>query len=225
MRAIVSLLFFVMLLFSSKTYKVVEINDNLLTLDTTTLKVGESALVVREYESNSIILSYASAINKSQVKLFKYTNLAQDSFPIPTLDVKKGDSVIFGLYNTRRLLIAPNKKAYHTHIKNSINSYIHIDLLAVLLSDNGQINPTKEYFKQIAQQYSIGKIEFIIEEKLYIVDAQSFIIIDTKEIIPNKDESMIPFYHRLEEIDKGLFNFDDNMSNYSIYYKKLLGVK
>ena len=213
------------LIANSASSKIISIDKEYATIESVEILKGTSAIVVREFNNHKIIVSYAVAISNNRIKLKEYTNLKQDSFPKPISKPKIGDSVMFGFYDQRSMIIAPNKTIYDRLKSTTDKELIHPDLLAVHLNNNGVVNPTKKDFNYMCNEYSIGTLEFVVLDNIYSVDCLSFNILKTTSLKVTNKETRLPFYSRLDEIKKNLFNFSEDIKNYDEYYKKLLDIR
>ncbi|MGB5867600.1 MAG: plasminogen-binding N-terminal domain-containing protein [Arcobacteraceae bacterium] len=196
------------------------------------LIIGQSGVIVRNLENNSIILSQAivthSTNDGSQIKFVDVDVLKQDAIPTTLLKVSNGDEFILNhLYNTS-LLIAPNEKAKFA-VKELFpkQNFVSEDFFASNLKLNNTPVPTKETFINFAQAQQIGTLFFVVQNNLFIVDSLSFKVIDTI-LIPNDDDSTnVPFLTKIDEIKTGIFNFGfskNKIENYDLYYLKLLEI-
>ena len=214
-------------LFGEVSSTILSLDDTLGKIEHVELQKFKSGVIVRDLGENSVILGIAVYIGDDTIDIQKYTNLSQDSFPKLTSKVEAGDKVVFDIYNSRAMIIAPNGKEYSDFEKNlEGKSFVHSDILASYINKEGTRVPKEKHFKKMCNGYSLGSIYFLIENKSYEVDCNSFHIVDERDIKETKiDDDMIPFYHRFEKLSKGLFNYEDDITDYATYYKELIGVK
>ena len=141
--------------------------------------------------------------------------------------VKKGDKAFVGLLEGSISIIAPDQKSYLAVKALYPDAIIfHPDLLAVTLKYDDNPTPDKATFMKYCKDNFIGILSFVLSDGVYEIDCQSFNVIGKKEgAYPDKDNDK-PFYHRVGEIERGFFDFsDDEVTDFTAYYKKMIGVK
>ena len=73
------------------------------------------------------------------------------------------------------------------------------------------------------QSQQIGTIFIVIKNDLYIIDAISFKTIDKVFLNINDSSTQVPFYSKIEKIEKGLLDFGaDKISDYNGHYLSLV---
>jgi hypothetical protein len=226
LRALLITLISLLSLFASET-QIVSVDKEKLSVEEHDQPKGKTGLILREYKEHQVILGYAKVVDSTTLNFQKYTNLQQDSFPTFDLSVEAGDRVVFGLYDSRVMLITPTRASY-TELAEKYHDkeLIHPDILAAYLLSTGGYNPKEKHLNHICQHYSVGLINFAIEDKLYEVDCLSLDVLNSEDIekIDTKDQ-VLPFFHRIKEFKKGFWNFETPLTDYNSYYKKLLGAK
>ena len=207
-------------------FEIKSINANSAVIECDDLKIGQSGVVVRNLgDFNSIITNATlTKIEDSEcvVNFSEFNGLVQNALPSLKENPKVGDKIIFNSFYNKGLVIAPNAKTYSKVIKQYSNkSWIHPDIFATYLNSERNPSPTKENFTKFCNAYSIGLVYFILDEE-YIVDCNSFKVIDTKAIELEDKNEIKPFYSRLGELKANFFSFKDEVKNYKEYYKDLL---
>ena len=206
---------------------ITSIDDTLASIEPIELTKFKSGIIVRDLGENQIILDTAIYIGDNSIKIEKYNKLHQDSFPALTSKVQVGDKVIFDLYSRRVMIIAKNAKEYSEFEKQLKEKEImHPDMLAAVLNKAGTQVPKQEQFQSICHEYSLGSYYFLLENKSYEVDCNSFKVVSESDFsVTNDETSMTPFYHRFDPIKKGLFNYEKDITDYTKYYKELIGIQ
>ena len=202
------ILFLGVYLFGLQT-KIIDINKNIVTLDKD-VKRGISGVVLCPYEGKKIICASCVSLGNSKAKLKVYDNLKNRAFALPVVYPRLNDEVIFAKNYERVLIIAPNQIAYlklKEKFKNKI--IIPVDTFAAFLDDL----PKREDFIDFAKKMDIGLILFALD-KLYFVDANSFYVVDEKNLDFKSKKFKLPFYSS--------YNFDIKEKNIINYYKKML---
>ena len=208
-------------------FEIKSINANSGVIECDNLKIGQSGVVVRNLGDFNSIIKNATLIKiedtKCIVNFSEFNSLTQIALPSLKENPKVGDKIIFNSLYNKGLVIAPNAKTYSKIInKYSDKSWIHPDIFATYLESENNPAPTKESFNKFCNAYSIGLVYFILDRE-YIVDCNSFKVIDIKNIELEDNENEIkPFYSRLGELTANFFSFKDEIKNYKEYYKNLL---
>jgi len=211
--------------------KIVDLNKTTATINIANLKIGQSGVVVKSDDKNSIVLTQAIIINSnknnSTIKFITKQILQQEAIPTSNLTPQNGDTFILNhLYNTS-LLLVPNLK-----VKNNIENlypkqnFLDEDFFAAHLKLKKEPIPTKKTIQKFAQSQQIGTIFIAIQNKLYILDSNTFKIIDTIEIQNDDKSTNVPFLTKIKDIELGLWDFgNEKIENYNKYYLKLLEIK
>ncbi len=226
------LIIFIFLLINvyANEFEIKSINTNSAVIECDNLSIGQSGVVVRNLgEFNSIIKNATLTkieANECIVNLSEFNSLTQIALPSLKESPKVGDKVIFNSFYNKGLVISPNAKTYYKVVDKYIGkTWIHSDIFATYLEGIKNPSPTKENFNEFCNAYSIGLVYFILDKE-YIVDCNSFKVIDTKEInienSKNSKDEIKPFYSRLGELEASFFSFKNEMKDYKEYYKNLL---
>jgi len=214
----------------TQTAKIFDVTSTHAKINIANLTLGQSGIVVKNIDNNSIILTQAIVVDStpinSTIKLIEKDIVLQDAIPTTLLKPVNGDSFILNhLYNTS-LLIVPNESA-KTAVKTLFpnQNFLNEDFFAAHLKLKNTPVPTKETFLSFAQSQQIGTLFIVIQNNLFIVDSLSFEVIDTILIANNDNSTNVPFLTKVEKIETGLLDFsDEKIENYDLYYLKLLKV-
>ena len=164
---------------------------------------------------NNMVIGKAISNGNYNVNYLSFLKLKNDALATPNITPKKGDTIIFGIYNKRWLLIAPNQESYLKTIKNNPNiSFISSDIFATYFDTK----PTQKDFIKFCKDFNIGIINFVLD-KNYIVDANSFIILD-KTNLKKEINYKKPFYTNYKKFKKSLFSFKPKI--WINYYNNML---
>jgi len=221
-------------LFAESTLKIEKIMDNGYSAIASGggVEVGQSGVVLEWLNSDRrAVVAKAVVVGVSgtqvAIKFEVFSDVAQDSLPKYIALPKVGDDVVFGLFDSRALVVAKNQSDYLKAITLVNKQLIHPDLFAFRLYKNRKGVPTKEYFTSFCSDYSVADVYFAVEDKLYKVDCGSMNVISSEPFTPSGDKSYeSPFFHRLGTIETGYLGFyKESVPNYEDYYKKLLGVR
>ncbi len=188
------------------------------------LKIGQSGIIVHNNLTyDSLIIATASVIDttnsSSTIEITKDNVLEQNAISTSNLKIQNGDKFILNhLYQTS-LLIVPNfetKKLLQSNY-SSVN-FLNEDFFASHLKLLNTPIPTKRTIQVFCKDNQIGTV--------FIVDVITFNVIYTEKLNIKDRKIKVPFYSKVENINQNIFDFsDDEIKDYSKYYKKLLGIK
>ena len=214
--------------------KIENMQDNKTTINVGNLAIGQSGIVVHIYDQDKrLIVSNAKVIssnnNSSVVEFFSFDDLKQDALPTSRRQIAIGDILVLNYMYNSSLLITPTLDSFQAiRAGFKLNNFIHSDILAAKLKINNKPYPTKKDFQEFAIEQNLGTIFFALDDKVYIVDTKTFIILESYVLSYSKDETMMPFYTRVEEIESSILDFslfsDKKTLSYDDYYKRILGL-
>lgn len=197
--------------------------------------IGSSGVVVHAFDKThkAIVATVEVIEKKGAVAKLKYKNfndLKQDALPNYKITPKVGDSVILNFLYKRALAITPNKETFNYVLDTYQDiEWIHPDIFASKLYIDYTPKPQKGDFKTQCNDNNFALIFFAISDRGYFVDCNSFKIIDTIKLtnIRKDKEIKVPFYSRVKKVEGRIFGLmgGDGITDYSSYYKKLLGIK
>ena len=163
---------------------------------------------------NNMMIAKALSLGNGNVKYLPLVKLKNEALATPKIMPQKDDTIVFGLYNFRGLLIAPNQKTYiKTKEKYPNISFVNSDIFASYFTTK----PTQEDFQQFCRDFNVGIVDFILDKE-YIIDCESFVVLNEKEIktAPYKQ----PFFANYTKFTDSLFSIKP--SNWINYYKEML---
>jgi len=213
-----------------KKYILNNSTKNSATIDGIKIQLGVSGIVIHHYNNdNNIILNNAivtkSNDNSSVITFNNNVILKQDAIPTTKLMPQDGDIFIANYLYNSSLLIVPNLKA--KQIIQDIypkQNFINEDFFATILKMDKTPIPTKKEIQKFCLENQIGTIFFVIENKLYIVDAISFKIVYTQKLQYIDNSTSVPFFTKIKDIKKGFWDiFNKNkIDDYNSYYRTLI---
>lgn len=254
--SILNKLFFLILI---SIYSYGSIEQKITTLENTTatdatinvgnLKLGQSGIVVHTYnDDQSIIVSSAVVMdsneNQSKIKFTAFDSIKSQALPTSNLKPSNGDIFIVNYLYSQSLLITPNGQTY-TDMQKFFpqQSFLSSDIFASYLKLIENPTPQKADFQAFCKKHDLGTIYFVIEDRFYIVDVNSFKVVETLPMINQSNIQESPFYTKVDEIKSGVLDFDFNFDmsfgldflqskqepkvradSYNRYYKNLLGI-
>jgi len=203
------LLFIALYSFGIET-NILSLSNNYATINKT-IKKGKTGYVIH----NNIIIAKALSLG-NKTKLIPFIKLKNTALATPIIKPQINDKIIFGLYDFRKLIIAPNQLTY-IKIKQKYpnTTFISSDIFANYFTTK----PSKQDFKNFCNDFNVGIIDFILDKE-YLVDCDSFVVLDTKATKTAKYTK--PFYANYDKFTKGLFS--SYPTNWIKYYKSMLKV-
>uniref|UniRef100_UPI0040480D1A plasminogen-binding N-terminal domain-containing protein n=1 Tax=Aliarcobacter sp. TaxID=2321116 RepID=UPI0040480D1A len=214
--------------------KVEDIQNNKSKINVGNLLIGQSGVVVHIYDKDKrIIISNAKVIesntNDSTVEFFNFDDLTQDALPTIKKEVKKDDVIVLNYMYNSSLLIAPSQETLQLVRNNfKLNNFTHPDIFATKLKIDNIKYPSKEDIQKFAIEQNLGTIFFVLDGAIYIVDTKTFNILESYNVSYAKNDVIMPFYTRVENIESSLLDFsffsDKKDLNYDEYYKRILGL-
>lgn len=235
MRIVIFLLLFINILTASVDLKqqkvdIYKIDKDNFYINKVNLKIGQSGVVVHNYKNGYSIILGTAIITKSNknfsIAKINYKSIHnQDAMPTIKRDISTEDKFILNhLYKTD-IMIVPNfrtKKRLLELYPNQV--FLNEDFLASYLKVEDTPVPTKDDILNFCNKQQVGLIFLVVKNRLYIIDTQSFKVIDTK-ILDIKDTSIkVPFFSNIDKIEKGTFDFGaDKIEDYNKYYLNMIG--
>jgi hypothetical protein len=200
------------------TTTISKVDEHTITLKKALPKVGMSCAIVHNYGNNiNALIHMAKQVSKDgKIKLIDSDIIHHDN--IPTINTKPhvGDKVIGGYLYSNILLLAPNEQTYENITKTYNKKWIHPDLFAMFLSQDGSAEPTKETLKAFAKRYQVGLIMIVQKNKIVLYDPLSQEEVASKAFKPQNKQTKYPFYMHFKEIESGWFSKKDGD-----YYKTM----
>jgi len=234
MKYIFVLLFLFTSLFGSVIKsKVVSIDEDAgtLTINIKKVNLGMSGFVVHQFAQNHssilnnvVVISFDETSSIATLKMSKYDDLVHSALPKGKWKAKVGDGVILAYGYSRAVLIAPNEEVYYRITKSATSvQWVHTDLFATILSFQGHPTPLKEDFDRMAKATTVGLYFFYLDQRLYTIDARSFVILNISPAPLIQDSVKLPFYSRIDEINAAWWgDGSDELEDYEIHYYELL---
>jgi len=184
-------------------------------------KVGDEQGVILK---NIVVSSYDKDSKIATLDMSPFDALRNNALPSGKWSVSVGDEAILAFGYTRGLLIAPNEDVYH-RITRSVKDlqWVHSDLFATTLSFIGHPTPLREDFTKFSIATSVGLVFIYLDKKLFTVDAKSFKILNITDAPLKQEETQIPFYTRVQEIEAAWWGEGSNkLEAYEPHYYELL---
>jgi len=178
---------------------------------------GMSGVVVHRYSDElQAITNRVIQASSTHLKLIEGDIIEHNALPTINTAVKAGDKVIGGYLYSNVLLLAPDAKTYAKVTSQYKKNWIHPDLFALFLANEGDTVPTKENLAKFAKAYQIGLVAIIGQNKIKLLDPISSQIVSQKAIAGLSPKGEAPFYMRFDKIDAGWFSKNTTHNYYTI---------
>ena len=177
---------------------------------------GMSGVVIHSYGKNAqAITSYVIQTNQNgSAKSLSHSVIDHEQLPTIKTPVKRGDKVIGGYMYQNVLLLAPDAETYTKITKEYHKNWIHPDLYALFLSTEGETIPSRKNLAEFAKAYQVGLVVIVRNGTAVLLDPVSQKIINQKKLDNLPKKGQFPFFSRLDKIESGWFNSDDNKKDY-----------
>ncbi len=205
------------------------VTDSLAIIDVPNLKVGQSGIIEHMYENKRTVIvanGYVVASNNeySTISLNKFDDLQQDAIPNVNRPAQDGDMFVLNYLYEASLLIAPNAQSFDVvKAKFKNQKFLHSDIFATHLKLEYEPLPSKETFVKFSKFQNIGTIFFVVDNKVYVTDAKTFVVLYSYDIMYQETQNELPFYTRVAEIDSAFWDLD--FKKYIDFFKDLLSIK
>jgi hypothetical protein len=149
-----------------------------------------------------------------KAKLLENDTIIHDELPTIKTAVRAGDKVIGGYLYNNVLLLAPDANTYAKVTSSTNKKWIHPDLYALFLSQEGEASPSRENLAIFAKKYQVGLIYIIKKGSAVLLDPLSGKIVGKKGVSGMPSKAQYPFYMRFDEIQTGWFSKGSKEGSY-----------
>lgn len=191
------------------------------------LRVGESGIISRIINENEFIIANALVDEikdgVATLSISDFNQMNEKYMPKPLAKVSEGDKATFRILYDRAILITPNQNAYQEITgKFSKIDFLHSDVFAMFLSQEGQNMPQAKDFTKFCDKYEVGLVFIALNDRIDILNCSSFKKLDSVPFSPKDSSSNKPFFTRLsdEGIDE-LFSVK-KLDEYFAYFNALV---
>jgi hypothetical protein len=209
----------------------VNLDDNTATIEIDKIDVGMNGFISHEITKEHIVvlksievIDFDKESKIAKLKMSPYTALKTNALPSGKWEVSVGDTAVLAFGYSRGLLIAPSDEIYHRITRSVKNlQWVHSDVFASLLSYNGHPTPLRADFTEFSISTSVGIVFMYVDERLFTLDARSFKILAITDAKLKQEETQLPFYTRVKEIEASWWGEgSDVLLSYEPYYYELL---
>lgn len=217
--------------FNIEKVKIYDVTEKTAKIKISKVFIGQSGIIIKNAKDNITIVKSATIIdfnkNEATIEFLDKQILVQDALPTSAHVPVEGDIFIVNhLYKTS-LLIVPNLKAKKVvQALYPDQNFLNEDFFAAHLKLTQTPIPTKQTILDFTQKQQIGTLFVVIENKLFILDASTFAILNTIEIKNDDLSQNVPFFTKIDDIKKGFWDFGaDKIEDYNKHYLELLEKK
>ena len=178
------------------------------------LKAGQSGIIQHKYDNGkTLIVSAAfvenSTATSSTIKFIPFMGLKQNAIPTSSRKPQDGDRFVLNYLYNESLLIAPNAESFRAVRKKfTQNNFVHSDVFGAYLKAHYEPTPSKDLIQEYALSQNMGTIFVVLDSFVYVVDAQTFIILSKKPLSYIPGDEQMPLYTRVQNIEKSILDFD-----------------
>jgi len=168
---------------------------------------GMSGIVMHNFGKDlQAITSYLKYNGGKSATLIANEPIHHDELPAVKPKIRVNDRVIGGYLYDNILVLAPNANIYAKIISSANKNWIHPDLYAMFLSQEGEQYPTKENLQKFANEYQVGLVYIVKRNKAVLYDPVSRRYVSQKTIGGLPAKGQVPFYMRIGTIKAGWFS-------------------
>jgi len=202
---------------STVNTSIASISGKNITLRSSLPRNGMSGVVIHNYGSDlKAITSRIIQTSKGHAVLADSEVIEHDSLPTINTAIARGDKVIGGYLYSNVLVLAPNANTYAKATSSANKTWIHPDLYALYLSQEGEGTPTRENLAEFAKKYQVGLIYIIKKGSAVLLDPVSGKIVGKKGVSGNPGKAQFPFFMRFDKIDSGWFSKSTTGTYYNL---------
>jgi len=182
-------------------------SGNSITLRSSLPVTGMSGVVIHNYGKDlHAITNRIIQTSPGHAKLADNDVIQHDELPTINTSVRKGDKVIGGYLYNNVLLLAPDANTYAKVTSSYNKKWVHPDLYAVYLSQEGEGGPNRENLANFAKKHQIGLVYIIKKGSAVLLDPVSGKYVGKKGVSGLPAKAQFPFFMRLDKIDSGWFS-------------------
>jgi hypothetical protein len=188
------------------------------------LKIGQSGIIIHNYGNNTLIVGEAIVIssgqNNSTLKIISSDVLKQNTIPTSRRKPENGDIFILNHMYNSSLIIVPNFETYQ-EVKALYpkQNFINPDIFAAYLKIKSTPVPKPKDLYKFCKDNDLGTIFISVNNELYILDTNSFKILNKTLLLTTNHDIQTPFFTKVSGIKQHFWSFGDKrIYNYNNYY-------
>ncbi len=209
---------------------ILEVHEQTITTPAMNLRRGESGFVLHQLDStHTMMLARAVVVrvedSRATLALRPLELFENRAMPLPLLAPQVGDQVVLRAFYNRAFIIAPNQQVYRAIAAQYPNiEWLHPDLFAAFLANQGRAAPTMEHFHEICNAYATDIVYLVRENSGELRDCRTFALL-RRDTIASNEEQIKPFFSRLGNMERSWIGFlrrDPQVIDYYRYYDDLI---
>ena len=178
---------------------------------------GMSGIIIHNYGNGiKAITSRVVQTSKGHAKLAGNDVIQHDELPTIKTAVARGDKVIGGYLYNNILLLAPDANTYAKVTSSYNKQWVHPDLYALYLSQEGEGAPNKKNLADFAKKYHVGLVYIIKKGSAVLLDPISGKHVGQKGVSGLPAKAQFPFFMHFEKIDSGWFSKSASGTYYNL---------
>ena len=186
---------------------VTAVNGKKITLSRPFPSKGMSGIVIHNYGKDlQAITSYMRYDGGRSGTLIHNEPIEHDELPAVKAKIHINDKVIGGYLYRNILLLAPDANTYARITSSAEKNWVHPDIFAMFLSQEGDQYPTKDNLQKFANEYQVGLVYIVKKGKGVLYDPISRRYVSQKSLSGLPAKGQFPFYMRLGKIKAGWFS-------------------
>ena len=193
------------------------IKNNNITLTRGFHAKGMSGVIMHKYGHDlTAITSYLRYEGGKKAAWIINDPISHDELPAVKPKVRVNDKVIGGYLYKNILLLAPDANTYARITGSANKNWVHPDLYAMFLSQEGDQYPTQKNLEKFANEYQVGLIYIVQKGKALLYDPVSKRYVSQKSLSGLPAKGQTPFYTRLGKIKAGWFSKKSKATYYQL---------
>ena len=186
---------------------VASVSGKNLTLNSSFPVNGMSGVVIHNYGSDlKAVTAQIVQTSRGQAHIVDNDVIVHDSLPTINTALSRGDKVIGGYLYRNILVLAPDANTYAKVTASANKTWIHPDLYALYLSQEGEGAPNRENLATFAKKYQVGLVYIIKKGAAVLLDPVSGKYVGQKGVSGLPAKAQFPFFMRFDKIESGWFS-------------------
>ncbi len=202
---------------STVNTSVANISGQNITMNSSFPVTGMSGIIIHNYGNTvKAITSRVIQTSPGHAKLAGNDVIEHDQLPTINTSIDRGDKVIGGYLYNNVLLLAPDANTYAKVTASYNKQWIHPDLYAIYLSQEGEGGPNRENLANFAKKYHVGLVYIIKKNAAVLLDPVSGKYVGKKGVGALPSKAQFPFFMRFDKIDSGWFSKNATGTYYNL---------
>ena len=202
---------------STVNTSVANISGQNITMNSSFPVTGMSGIIIHNYGNTvKAITSRIVQTSPGHAKLSGNDVIQHDELPTINTAVSRGDKIIGGYLYQNVLLLAPDANTYAKVTGSHNKHWIHPDLYALYLSQEGEGTPNRKNLADFAKKFHVGLVYIIKKNAAVLLDPISGKYVNKKGVGALPSKAKFPFFMRFDKIDSGWFSKSASGTYYNL---------